>query len=187
MVDGWWLMVDGWWWMVDGWWLTVDNWLMINSPGLCPGRVRSPTFDFIRNGAAISTMSSKTNNFLEMDSEMTDSRKRIQKWTHPWTAFVVSCSDCCFLFRKPRTRWGAVREPRALEIVRRLRLGGYPFVEAMFRTLSSNKIAILDEDGSPNELKLKTFGNYFWENVQMISWPSLSQLLITKIHRNLLS
>ena len=31
---------------------------------------------------------------------MIDSKKWIQKWTQKGAAVVVSCSDCCFLFRK---------------------------------------------------------------------------------------
>ena len=38
--------------------------------------------------------------FPKMDSEITDSRKRTQKWTQKWTPVVVSCPDSCFLFRK---------------------------------------------------------------------------------------
>ena len=38
--------------------------------------------------------------FLELDSEMTGSRKRTRKWAQKGAAVVVSCPDSCFLFRK---------------------------------------------------------------------------------------
>ena len=106
--------------------------------------------------------------FSRMDSEMTHSRKRTQKWTQKWTAVSVSCSDNCFLFRKPRTRGGlsgslgAWSYPR---IVTRLRIGGHPFFEPFFEATFSLKIAILNENGIQNGPKMMSFGSSFWEEM----------------------
>ena len=76
----------------------------------------------------------KLNIFPEIDSEIIDSRKRTQKWTQKWAAVVVSCSDCCFLFRKrareaasPGASWPADSSSFAL--------GGAPLFEAIFGNL----------------------------------------------------
>ena len=68
-----------------------------------------------------------------MDPKMTDSRKRIQKWTQKWAAIVVSCSDLCFLFRKRVCEGGC---PGAYGPVNRWLFdsGRTPFLEAFVGT-----------------------------------------------------
>ena len=70
---------------------------------------------------------------------MTDSRKRIQKLSQKLAAVVVSCSDCCFLFRK-RAREGGC--PGASGPVNRwlFESGGAPFLKQFVERIFHTKI-----------------------------------------------
>ena len=90
----------------------------------------------------------KKNIFQEMDSEIANSRKRIQKWTQKRAAVVVSCSDCCFLFRK-RAREAA--SPGASRHWNRVvfESGRSPFFEAFFEAQKvTNRPPKLPQNGA---------------------------------------
>ena len=65
---------------------------------------------------------------------ITDSRKRIQKWIQKRAAVVVSCSDCCFLFRK-RAREGGCQGAPGHGHSPLFQSGGHPFFEQVFGAL----------------------------------------------------
>ena len=113
--------------------------------GIGPGRVRSSAcgkgkqqklLQWHTFSCRISTKTQKS--IQEMDSEMTDSGKRIQKWYQKWAFVVASCSDCRFLFRKRALEGGCQGETRPCRkpMIRcSLRKGGYPFFEMILGTL----------------------------------------------------
>ena len=84
-------------------------------------------------------------------------RTRIQKWTQKGAAAVVSVPVQLFLFRKRAREVGC--QPPGLVIVRCLRLGGDPFVEAIFGSICSLEAAYLEEMCSPNGLNMKCDGH----------------------------
>ena len=72
--------------------------------------------------------------FPEMDSTMTDSRKRTQKWTQIGATVVVSCPDNCFLFRK-RAREAASQGTSGQGHSSLFDAGGYLFFASILGTL----------------------------------------------------
>ena len=70
-----------------------------------------------------------------------------------------------FLVQKTAHARGAVREPRAMVIVRCLRKGGHPFFEQFFGALFSLKIEIFDENYLQNGPNMRSVGSYFLEKV----------------------
>ena len=76
----------------------------------------------------------KINIFPEMDSTMTDSRKRTQKWIQIGATVVVSCPDNCFLFRK-RAREAASQGASGQGDSSPFDFGGYLFFGWIFETL----------------------------------------------------
>ena len=73
-----------------------------------------------------------------MDSKITDSRKRTQKWIQKGAAAVVSCPDNCFLFRK-RAREAASQGASGQGHSHLFDFGGYLFFGSILGTLFFTK------------------------------------------------
>ena len=89
----------------------------------------------------------KISKFLEMDSEIIDSKKRALKWIQKWATIVASCSDGWFLFRKPRPRGGCQGASWPANSSW-FDSGGEPFFEMIFGTLFSNRPRQLLQNGA---------------------------------------
>ena len=130
----------------------------VNSPGLCPGRVRSSENELSRNRTGKNN-NNRTNqvNSLEMESKL--------------AAVLVSCSDSCFLLRllfltQTIFDFGvAAREPRDMGIGSRLTLSGQFFVGLFWERLFSPKYDILDENRLQNGAQMGSCWTYFSEKV----------------------
>jgi len=95
-----------------------------------------------------------------MDSEITYSRKRTQKWTQNWAPVAVSCPDCCFLFRK-RAREGAAPGASGQGNSFLFESGGTPFFEPVFQASFFTQTSHFWQKMSPKSTQFRLFRDPF--------------------------